>query len=158
MKKYKIIVVGDGGVGKTSLLNYLLNIEFNSYYIPTHGANVQIIKYNDDVLLEFWECGGKDEGLRDGYYINADACIIMFDVTQRKSFYKMDEYFKDIQRVCPKIPIVVCGNKNDENLKHTHYLDRKIIRTYNIVKYLDISVKNKFRCEDIASYIISRLK
>ncbi len=53
-------------------------------------------------------------GLRDGYYIQADAAIIFFDVTSRESYRSVPKWYSDLVRVCgAEIPIVLVGNKID---------------------------------------------
>jgi GTPase SAR1 family protein len=54
-----------------------------------------------------------DAGLRDGYYIQADCAIIMFDVTSRISYKTVPNWHRDLVRVCENIPIVLVGNKVD---------------------------------------------
>merc|ERR1712098_551939 len=68
---------------------------------------------------------GKFGGLRDGYYINGNAAIIMFDVTSRASYKNVPIWHRDLTRVCENIPIVLVGNKvdvKDRKVKPKHIL------------------------------------
>lgn len=77
-------------------------------------------------------------GLRDGYYINAQCAIIMFDVTSRITYKNVPNWHRDLVRVCENIPIVLCGNKVDVKERKvkakTITFHRK--RTYNIMTFL----------------------
>ena len=53
------------------------------------------------------------QGLRDGYYIQGQCAIIMFDVTARVTYKNVPNWHRDLVRVCENVPIVLCGNKVD---------------------------------------------
>ena len=121
-KVYKIILVGDGNVGKTSFLRSFWGGDFKEEYVPTLGVEVHPIEFSTnygDFTFQVWDCAGKEEngGLRDGYYIQAHAAIFMFSVTSRESYKNLKTWQRDVHRTCEEIPMVVCGNKADEK-KH----------------------------------------
>jgi GTP-binding nuclear protein Ran len=62
-----------------------------------------------------WDTAGQEKfgGLRDGYYIQGQCGIIMFDVTSRITYKNVPNWHRDLERVCESIPIVLCGNKVD---------------------------------------------
>lgn len=115
---YKIIIVGDGGVGKTSLIRRHLTGQFEEKYIATLGVEVHPLRFETNygqICFNIWDCAGQEKfgGLRDGYYIQAHAAIVMYDVSQPETFKNIDNWIVNIRRVCPDIPIVVVGNKVD---------------------------------------------
>jgi GTP-binding nuclear protein Ran len=67
------------------------------------------------ICFNTWDTAGQEKfgGLRDGYYINGQCAIIMFDVTSRITYKNVPTWHKDLTRVCENIPIVLCGNKVD---------------------------------------------
>ena len=67
------------------------------------------------ICFNTWDTAGQEKfgGLRDGYYINGQCAIIMFDVTSRITYKNVPTWHKDLVRVCENIPIVLCGNKVD---------------------------------------------
>ena len=67
------------------------------------------------VRFNVWDTAGQEKfgGLRDGYYINGNCAIIMFDVTSRVTYKNVPNWHKDLTRVLSDIPIVLCGNKVD---------------------------------------------
>lgn len=119
-----------------------------SFLIATIGLEVRTIRYETNlgvVTLNCWDTAGKGPffGLGDAYYFNADAAIIMFDVTRRNTYKSLGNWYKDVTNVCPNIPIVVCGNKSESK--------EKALKSYNIffhrkknLQYYDISSKTNY--------------
>ncbi len=66
-------------------------------------------------MFNVWDTAGQEKfgGLRDGYYIQGQCGIIMFDVTARITYKNVPNWHRDLERVCENIPIVLCGNKVD---------------------------------------------
>ncbi len=86
MNKYKITLIGDGGVGKTTLVCKLQTGDFRKKYIATLGVEVHPIKRNTTngpICYNIWDCAGQEKfgRLRDGYFVNSNALIVMFDKT-----------------------------------------------------------------------------
>ena len=73
--------------------------------------------YTNRGAIQFncWDTAGQEKfgGLRDGYYIQGQCAIIMFDVTSRVTYKNVPSWHRDLVRVCENIPIVLCGNKVD---------------------------------------------
>lgn len=67
------------------------------------------------IRFNVWDTAGQEKfgGLRDGYYIQGQCAIIMFDVTARVTYKNVPNWHRDLVRVCENIPIVLCGNKVD---------------------------------------------
>ena len=106
----KVLLVGDGGVGKTALVKKSGGGVFEKKYIATVGVEVhQIGEYS------VWDCAGQEKfaGVRDGYFIGADAAILVLDVTSRLSYKRKSTWIQDVHRFCPGIPIVILANKCD---------------------------------------------
>lgn len=61
-----------------------------------------------------WDCAGCGKGVGPLYYVNASACIIMFDLGSRTSHKDVPYWYKEFERVCPEAPVVVVGNKIDD--------------------------------------------
>jgi GTP-binding nuclear protein Ran len=88
-----------------------------------------------EIQFDVWDTAGQEKfgGLRDGYYINGQCGIIMFDVTSRITYKNVPNWHRDLVRVCENIPIVLTGNKVDvkENLQ---YYDISAKSNYNFEK------------------------
>lgn len=95
-------------------------------------------------------------GLRDGYYIQSNAAIIMFDVTSRVTYKNVPNWHRDLVRVCENIPIVLCGNKVD--IKDRKVKAKSIVfhRKKNL-QYYDISAKSNYNFEKPFLWLARRL-
>ncbi len=125
---FKITIIGEGSVGKTSLIKKYTKGSFKKEYIKTLGA--QFSKYdekieNSAVKLFFWDIAGQKEFsfMRPTFYKGSKAAIIVFSLAPNEidnSFKHISEWHEDIKKYCGNIPIVLFGNKidlvNDEEL------------------------------------------
>ncbi len=149
---FKIVLIGDGGVGKTSFLKRYKDDGYDQKYIATIGAEVYPIKFNTNygkIIFNCWDCAGQEKfaGLKDGYYIKADAAITFFDITRQNTFKNIESWITSFKRI-EKAPIVICGNKCDDES-----IDRKVtpmaIRNKISRKfYCEISAKTKYNLEE----------
>ncbi|VAH11149.1 unnamed protein product [Triticum turgidum subsp. durum] len=115
---FKLVIVGDGGTGKTTFVKRHLTGEFEKKYEPTIGVEVHPLDFTTNcgkIRFYCWDTAGQEKfgGLRDGYYIHGQCAIIMFDVTSRLTYKNVPTWHRDLCRVCENIPIVLCGNKVD---------------------------------------------
>ena len=106
---------------KTTILNHFLSfilILLFYWYLATLGVEVHPLGFTTNrgpITFNVWDTAGQEKfgGLRDGYYIQGQCAIIMFDVTSRITYKNVPTWHKDLVRVCENIPIVLCGNKVD---------------------------------------------
>jgi GTP-binding nuclear protein Ran len=154
-------MVGEGGVGKTALINRLRTGEFEPKYIATMGACVSSLRFHTsagEVILNMWDCAGQERfgGLRTGYYDGAHGAILMFDVTSKVTYKRINERYNDIHQVTSNIPIVLCGNKVDCKDRCVKPSDIKFHRDVNM-QYYDISVKSDLNSVKPFLYLIRKL-
>ena len=97
----------------------------------------------------------KYAGLRDGYYIQAECAIIMFDVTSRISYKSVPNWHRDLVRVCENIPIVLVGNKVDVKDRKVKAKMINFHRKKNLA-YYDISAKSNYNFEKRALFFVLR--
>merc|ERR1712196_728718 len=121
----KVIILGDSSVGKTSLMNMYVNRKFNNQYKATIGADFLtkevMVAHNGDqrlVTMQIWDTAGQErfQSLGVAFYRGADACILVFDVTTKKSFDALDtwrdEFLVQASPTNPNdFPFMVIGNK-----------------------------------------------
>ena len=95
-----------------------------------------------------WDTAGQEKfgGLRDGYYIQGQAAIIMFDVTSRVTYKNVPNWHRDLVRVCDYIPIVLVGNKVDIKDRKVKAKQITFHRKKNL-QYYDISAKSNYNFE-----------
>ncbi|KAF8975580.1 GTP-binding nuclear protein gsp1/Ran [Entomortierella lignicola] len=148
---FKLVLVGDGGTGKTTFVKRHLTGEFEKKYIATLGVEVHPLKFTTnfgEINFNTWDTAGQEKfgGLRDGYYINGQCGIIMFDLTSRITYKNVPNWHRDLVRVCENIPIVLCGNKVD--IKERKVKPKAIdFHRKKSLQYYDISAKSNYNFE-----------
>ncbi|CAI5715499.1 unnamed protein product [Hyaloperonospora brassicae] len=120
----KLIILGDSGVGKTSLMNQYVNEKFSSQYKATIGADFltkEIVLEDKVVTMQIWDTAGQErfQSLGVAFYRGADACVLVYDVTNAKSFEKLDAWRDEfLAQAGPRdpdaFPFIVLGNKVDK--------------------------------------------
>lgn len=115
---YKIVIVGDSGVGKTSLSKFLRTGKFLSEHDATLGVVVNRIKIDTNfgvAYINLWDTAGKPaySGLREGYYVEADGAILMYDACEDDTLESLPAYLQKIVDIAGGIPYVTVANKAD---------------------------------------------
>jgi small GTP-binding protein len=117
--RYKIIVVGDPSVGKTSTVLRFTDNAFKRSYIPTIGVNIseKIVNYKDaQIKFVLWDIAGqsKFQRMRSYFYKGADGQLLVFDLTNPESFNSVSKWKADITNcLALDLPGLILGNKND---------------------------------------------
>jgi len=151
MPTFKLVLVGDGGTGKTTFVKRHLTGEFEKKYIATLGVEVHPLTFSTNygtICFNVWDTAGQEKfgGLRDGYYIQGQCGIIMFDVTARITYKNVPNWHRDLERVCENIPIVLCGNKVDVKDRKVKTAAVTFHRKKNL-QYFEISAKSNYNFE-----------
>ncbi|KAI9297303.1 vacuolar biogenesis protein [Neoconidiobolus thromboides FSU 785] len=119
----KVIILGDSGVGKTSLMNQYVNKKFTNQYKATIGADFltkEVIVEDRVVTMQIWDTAGQErfQSLGVAFYRGADCCVLCYDVNNAKSFETLDSWrdeflIQSSPRDPENFPFVVLGNKID---------------------------------------------
>lgn len=125
--------------------------EFEKKYIATLGVEVHPLNFHTNygtIIFNCWDTAGQEKfgGLRDGYYIQGQCGIIMFDVTSRITYKNVPNWHRDLERVCENIPIVLCGNKVDVKERKVKTSGVTFHRKKNL-QYYEISAKSNYNFE-----------
>lgn len=157
LSKFKIVIIGDGNVGKTSLVKKLTNETFNNNYIPTLGVQVTNFDFMvDDKKISFniWDCAGvkQYQGLADGYYIKADAFVFVIDMSDVETYHNLKKWVLKAKKYGNDIPFIIIGNKKDIAAKE--YDD--INNIYKISAKNDDNIGKPFY--DLAKTLIKKYK
>jgi small GTP-binding protein len=145
---FKITVIGDGAVGKTSLIKKYTQGSFQKDYIKTLGA--QFSKYDEEIegdncKLFFWDIAGQREFdfMRPTFYKGSKAAIIVFSHTDEDSFNHIEDWHEDIKKYTGDLPIVLFGNKTDlvDEKDLNDKAVNKIVTENNFLDYYNTSAK-----------------
>lgn len=117
-----MIVLGEAEIGKTALLSKYVNNKFPPHYRATIGADFlsKKIQVEDGMLtLQLWDTSGQErfQSLGAAFYRGADCCILVYDLTNRNSFERLEQWKEQfVDMACvdkEKFPFVIVGNKAD---------------------------------------------
>lgn len=144
--RFKLIVCGDPGVGKTSIILRFTDKAFRKSYISTVGVNIteKIVKYDEDTYVHFtiWDLAGQSKfnTMRRHFYKGADASLLVFDLTRQETFNNVTNWYQDVVKLTKRrtrvypIPTIILGNKAD--LKEYNKVQGNEIE--NLIKNLNI--------------------
>ncbi len=160
--RYKVVVIGDGSVGKTTLILKYTEKRFRESYIPTIGVQwtVKNIEYKEyTVSLILWDIAGQDKFklMRSNFYEGSDAVIIVFDVTSLISFDHAENWLKEVQQYCENVPYILLGNKIDlvEERTVTQEMIEKVTQKYKF-PYFETSAKTGENVIDMFNAVIDK--
>jgi len=166
--RYKITVIGDGRVGKTSLISKYTLGAFDTDYVETIGA--QFSKYDkeidgDNIRLLFWDIAGQDsfDFLRPSFYRDSDAAIIVYSLEENqlgsRSFKNITSWNQEVKQFCGNIPIILFANKVDligeDKIEHSKI--KQIIDENGFLGYYITSAKTGQGVHNAFNTIIERL-
>ncbi len=166
--KFKIVVIGDGGVGKTSLIKKFTHGNFKEDYIKTIGAQFTKIQKKvdgDEISLIFWDIAGQSsfDFLSSLFYKESNACIIVYSVEENElgteSFSHIADWYNELRNRCGNIPVVLFANKIDlidEDKLDTPKIQR-ILDDLNIPNYYLTSAKTGQGVTDAFNDLIVKL-
>ncbi len=116
----KIIIIGEPGAGKTSLVKKFVSSQFSTDYRASIGANMFIknlfLDSGQEIKVQLWDIAGQERWIkmRRLYYQGAQGALILGDLTREKSFMQIEKFWHpDIKKYCNEIPIILIANKND---------------------------------------------
>eukprot|EP01100_Stratorugosa_tubuloviscum_P009777 TRINITY_DN4117_c0_g3_i1.p1 TRINITY_DN4117_c0_g3~~TRINITY_DN4117_c0_g3_i1.p1 ORF type:complete len:205 (+),score=109.07 TRINITY_DN4117_c0_g3_i1:129-743(+) len=155
----KVIILGDSGVGKTSLMNQYVNKKFSNQYKATIGADFltkEVMVDDRLVTMQIWDTAGQErfQSLGVAFYRGADCCVLVFDVNVRKTFENLDSWrdeflIQSSPRDPDNFPFVVLGNKIDtaENRMVQQKQAQQWCQTKGNIPYFETSAKDAFNVE-----------
>ena len=167
-EKIKVTVIGDGGVGKTSLIQRFIHGTFQKNYIKTIGAqisNYKVEKEGHKTELLFWDLAGQDDFhfLRPSFYKASKAAIIVYSLEENqlgtRSFKHVANWLEDVKEFCGEIPVILFANKVDlikEESINKGYLE-ELVDDDNFLGYFITSAKTGKRVEDAFNFLIEAL-
>lgn len=154
----KVIILGNSGVGKTSLMNQFVNKKFSNQYKATIGADFltkEVMVDDRLVTMQIWDTAGQErfQSLGVAFYRGADCCVLVYDVTAPDSFKALDSWRDEfLIQASPRdpdhFPFVVLGNKVDlENRSVSTKRAQQWCQSKSDVPYFETSAKEAINIE-----------
>ncbi|MFX1506354.1 MAG: Rab family GTPase [Promethearchaeota archaeon] len=115
----KIVMLGEGSVGKTSLIRRYIQHTFTHDYITTIGSNFLIKKLQLEeginMTMQVWDISGQDtfRTIRKQYYLYARGGIMVFDLTRKSTLKELRKWYEDFTQRVGNVPLMLFGNKSD---------------------------------------------
>ncbi len=114
-RNIKVVLLGDGGVGKTSIVNSYFNKPFKGSYKMTLGTEFRIKRVGNHVI-QIWDLAGQPifSSVRSTYYVGALGAILVYDVSKKKSYNNIPSWLEEFDyHKNEKVPIILVANKTD---------------------------------------------
>ncbi len=149
MHKYKILIIGESGVGKTSFLGRHSGDRFNIRHLVSQLANMKELTLHTnkgDIDIDVWDVAGDERysGHKELYMKNVDGVILMFDLTRKSSFDNLRYlHKKTIENVGAHVPIVIVGNKSDSVAREVSPRKAELIERMFKAPYFEVSSLNE---------------
>jgi Ras-related protein Rab-11A len=117
---FKVVIIGDGAVGKTTLIRRHAKGKFEFDVMPTIGVDITSKYYKLPsgmlLMLSVWDIAGQElfKSVRSMYYRGASAAMLVFDLTRSESFWRVKTWYVDLRdNLRRQVPTVLMGNKKD---------------------------------------------
>lgn len=162
-KPYKLVLLGDTAVGKSCIAVRFVRDEFSEFQEPTIGAAflTSNINYNNvNYRFEIWDTAGQERyrSLAPMYYRGSSAAIIVYDITQKDSFYGAKSWINEVKKRASHCKIILVGNKNDlENNRDINKSEVEDLVSSNSIEHLLVSAKTGENINKIFEVICSLL-
>jgi len=162
---FKLLLIGDSGVGKSCLLLRFADDTYTESYISTIGVDFKIrtIQLEGKVIkLQIWDTAGQERfrTITSSYYRGAHGIIVVYDVTDQVSFNNVKQWMQEIQRyACDSVCRLLVGNKCD--LVEKKMVDTNTAKEYAEsmgVPFLETSAKNATNVEQAFMTMASEIK
>ncbi|MFW9935812.1 MAG: Rab family GTPase [Candidatus Thorarchaeota archaeon] len=145
---FKVSVIGDYAVGKTSIIKRYMTNSFDEGYKATLGAAISTFKTSvsgSDISLQVWDLAGQTsfQRVRVQYLFGTDFAVVVFDLTREDTLDCVKEWVKDVRQGAPEVLLFLVGNKADlkEDRMATPSSAEKLRKNLNMLGYLETSAK-----------------
>ena len=155
MDRIKVVLIGNGGVGKTSLMTRLLEGRFERKYISTLGADVSPLVFSTNygtIFFDVWDTAGQEKfgGLCEGYFIGSKAAIVMFEQSTSFGLKTIKQWTTSYSGVAPATPVAICRTKTD--IAQPDFCSADVNKMRGKLKvpntFCEISAKNEGNCTE----------
>lgn len=163
---FKIVLIGDPGVGKTCIVQRFKKGTFVERHGSTIGVDFTmktVVVDTKKVKLQVWDTAGQERfrTITQSYYRSANAVVITYDITKKDTFKNVVRWTEDVKKYAPANVIkLLVGNKTDiaENREVTLEEARSCAAHYNMIDALEASAKDATNIENAFLRVARELK
>ena len=143
--KHKIIFVGDAGVGKTSIINRIVDNPFNEAYEMSIGVDFMSknLRYKgQNIKLQLWDSAGQEKykGLIPSYVRNSSIVFVVYDISSKTSFKNVSSWITFIRSI-ENTTLVLCGNKIDLTTREVEECEGEEFAQKEGISFFEVSAK-----------------
>ena len=161
---FKIIIIGDMSSGKTNILLRYISNKFEAHSQPTVGVEMagKDLKINEDIVkAQIWDTAGQEkyDSLITSYYKGAKGVLIVYDITQKSTFDKIESYMNKLKEYNDKnISVILVGNKCDleDNREVLKEDGEELAKKLNI-QFMEVSAKTGENIEKLFQTLIEEV-
>ncbi|EAY23387.1 hypothetical protein TVAG_070500 [Trichomonas vaginalis G3] len=160
---FKLLIVGESGVGKTCMLLRFADNSFEENFLSTIGVDFKVREIDVDgkrVKLQIWDSAGQERfrNITTSYYRNCGGIIIVYDITRHDTFTKVTEWIEDVRKITSNVPLLLVGNKADlEDKRAVTEQEAKELANRMGLVLLETSAKTALNIEDAFKQISRQL-
>ncbi len=155
LNQLRVMILGDGAVGKTSLVKRLTQIDFDPNESQTHGIQIKTVKRrinNKKITIHYWDFGGQEIMHSTHRLFLTDRCLYVLVLDSRRD-EKIEYWLKTIQNIGKNSPVLVILNKIDQNLSYG-LNERRLKEEYeNVRGFIRVSCKTNLGILDFQEYL-----
>ena len=163
-KIFKIVIIGDSGVGKTNLISRYLKNDFKPETKATIGVEFSDKEYiykNKNIKIQIWDTAGQERyrSLTSMYYKGAKGAIFVYDISSKNSFENIDKWLIEMKKTADEnIKIILIGNKCDLIEKREVKEDDGKIKAKDLnVPFMETSALNCINVEKAFNFLIEEI-
>lgn len=161
---FKVVIVGDCCVGKSSLFKRVVDDLFDRQYNTTIGIDFSLKHYNIDgtqVKIQIWDTAGQErfKAITKSYYRGANAVIIVYDITKIESFMNVKKWIEDLKGVSlNNVKICLIGNKADLVSQRVISVENGLeVARYNNALFFETSALTGDNVHEFFLYLVKEL-
>ena len=161
---FKIVLIGDSGVGKSCILLRFADDKFNENFYATIGVDFRfknVMVDDKSVKLQIWDTAGQErfKTITSAYYRGADGIIIVYDITDRNSFAHIKDWLDDVNKYTDDNPLkIIVGNKIDLiKDKQINNNDMKTMTAQTGIEIIECSAKDSIKINDLMEIMTKKL-
>lgn len=162
MNTYKVILLGQCYVGKSSIINRYIYNTFHTNIHATIGAAYYTKMAEKDgkpIKLNIWDCCGNEKFniVLPTYYKSTNIILIVYDITSVSSYNKCQFYITDVKKNVDNPIIILVGNKSDLHGREITYEDGLLLANANNVYFYECSAYSGNNIQKLFDFVISKL-